>query len=157
MQRYGFPLLIAFLVGSAHAQEPAWKKHVIHQGAQTMTAVAADFTGDGLPDVISDSDNKTRLFVAPDWNEIILDDHPDIRSYIHSEVFDVDSDGDLDYIGARYNPGLIVWLEQPDDPLGGRWKRRIADDSVRTNVASIHQDHATRRAHACRRFVWTIG
>ena len=40
-----------------------------------MTAVAADFTGDGIPDVIADSDNKTRLFVGPDWNEVVLDEH----------------------------------------------------------------------------------
>jgi len=34
---------------------------------QSMTAVAGDFTGDGLVDVISDSGRMTRLFVAPDW------------------------------------------------------------------------------------------
>jgi hypothetical protein len=61
---------------------------------------------------------------------VILDDHPDVESYIHSETFDVDGDGDLDYIGARYNPGLIVWLEQPQDPVRQRWQRRIADDTV---------------------------
>ena len=121
---------LVLLAATADAQQGPWKKHVIHQGARTMTAVAGDFTGDGLPDVIADSDKKTRLFVAPDWTEVVLDDHPDVQSYIHSEVFDVDGDGDLDYIGARYNPGLIVWLEQPQDSLEGRWRRRIADDSV---------------------------
>ena len=39
---------------------------------------------------------------------------PKDRGYIHSECFDIDGDGDLDYIGARYNPGLITWLEQPE-------------------------------------------
>ena len=78
-----------------------------------MTAVAADFTGDGLVDVISDGGGKTRLFVAPQWTEHVIDDHPDISHYIHSEFFDVDEDGDLDYIAARYNPGLIVWFENP--------------------------------------------
>ncbi len=107
-----------------------WTKHVIHDGLQTMTAVAGDFTGDGLPDVISDSGETTRLFVAPDWNEVVLDQHDGTESYIHSECFDVDGDGDLDYIGARYNPGLIVWLEQPDQPLTQRWRRRLVDDSV---------------------------
>jgi hypothetical protein len=111
-------------------QEPGWKKHIIFEGARTMTAVAGDFTGDGLPDVIADCDKKTRLFVGPDWNEVVLDDHPDVQTYIHSECFDVDRDGDLDYIGARYNPGLIVWLEQPDRGAQERWRRRIIDDSV---------------------------
>ena len=112
------------------AQDAVWTKHIIHEGAQTMTAVAGDFTGDGLPDVIADSANKTRLFVAPDWQEVILDDHPDVQSYIHSESFDVDGDGDLDYIGARYNPGLIVWLEQPRLGASERWLGRLIDDSI---------------------------
>lgn len=126
--------LLVCLIGSVQAEKPNWIKHVVHEGQQTMTAVAGDFTGDGLPDVIADSGNKTRLFVAPDWRELILDDHPDGRSYIHSECFDVDSDGDLDYIGARYNPGLIVWLECPDNPLEDRWPKRIINE----NVHGIH-------------------
>jgi hypothetical protein len=83
-----------------------------------------------LPDVIADSDKKTRLFVAPNWDEVVLDDHAEVQTYIHSECFDVDGDGDLDYIGARYNPGLIVWLEQPQNGGSDRWLRRIIDDSV---------------------------
>jgi hypothetical protein len=32
----------------------------------------------------------------------------------------------LDYIAARYQPGLIVWLEQPAQPLTERWPLRVA-------------------------------
>lgn len=123
-------LLICLLATSSPAEEQLWKKHVVHSGAATMTAVAADFTGDGRPDVISDSNGKTRLFIAPAWKEVVLAEHPDIRSYIHSECFDIDGDGDQDYIGARYNPGLIVWLEQPADGATGRWTRRVISDQV---------------------------
>ena len=77
--------------------EELWPKHIVHRG-RTMTAVAADFTGDGLVDVISDGGGKTRLFVAPQWTEHVIDDHPNISHYIHSEFFDVDEDGDLDYM-----------------------------------------------------------
>lgn len=107
-----------------------WKKHVVYEGSETLTAVGGDFTGDGIPDVIADSGSVTRLFVAPDWDEVVLDDHADVKTYIHSELFDVDGDGDLDYIGARYNPGLIVWLERPEKPLTQRWKKRLVDDQV---------------------------
>jgi hypothetical protein len=132
MQRYYLLIVTSLLLFGPElvAQEKSWTKHVIHEGLQTMTAVAGDFTGDGLPDVIADSGGRTRLLVAPDWNEIILDDHADEGTYIHSESFDVDGDGDLDYIGARYNPGLIVWLEQPSNGASDRWQRRIVDDSV---------------------------
>jgi hypothetical protein len=112
-----------------HADEPLWKKHIVHDGAHTLTAVAADFTGDGKVDIISNSDNKTRLFVAPDWREIIIDDNPD-HGAIHSEFFDIDGDGDQDYIGVRYSPGLIFWLECPEHPLTDKWTARIVDDEV---------------------------
>lgn len=124
-------MLLAFLMlqASMLRAEELWPKHIVHRGVRTMTAVAADFTGDGLVDVISDGGGKTRLFVAPQWTEHVIDDHPNISHYIHSEFFDVDEDGDLDYIGARYNPGLIVWLENPGH-LDGVWESRIADDRV---------------------------
>ena len=45
------------LIGAAFpalSAESHWVRHVIHEGEQAMTAVAGDFSGDGLPDVISD-------------------------------------------------------------------------------------------------------
>lgn len=113
---------------SLQAEKP-WQKHVIHSGFHTNTAIAADFTGDGKPDVISSSGGKTRLFVAPEWREIVIGDDP-AHSFIHSEVIDVDDDGDLDYIGAKYRPGLMIWFEQPDKPLEQPWTARLVDDQV---------------------------
>jgi hypothetical protein len=121
-------LAILSVVSPVWAEEP-WRKHVIHSGTFSATAVAADFTGDGKPDVISNSDGKTRLFVAPDWREIILNEGQG-HDFIHSEFFDVDGDGDTDWIGARYQPGWIVWLEQPARPLEQEWKLRVVDDQL---------------------------
>ena len=58
------------------------------------TAVAADFTGDGLVDVICNAGGMTRLLVAPDWSEVVLDGDSKL-GLIHSEVIDVDQDGVL--------------------------------------------------------------
>lgn len=127
-----FWVALSVCVGSplfAEEGQSLWKKHVLHEGQRSVTAVAADFTGDGKADVISNSAGKTRLFVGPDWREVILDDNPQ-HNFIHSEFFDVDRDGDLDYIGARYNPGLIVWLECPKNPLKDPWTLRLVDDQV---------------------------
>lgn len=110
------------------ASEP-WKKHVVHEGLHTNTAVAGDFSGDGKPDIISSSGSKVRLFIAPNWHEVILAEGPGY-DFIHSEFFDADGDGDLDWIGARYQPGWIVWLEQPAQPLQQRWTLRVVDDQV---------------------------
>src|SRR5688572_28928582 len=105
-------VLLTIRAAVASGDDQPWKKHVVHEGIHTNTAIAADFTGDRRPDVISNSGGKTRLFVAPDWKELILDDTLNY-DFIHSETFDIDRDGDGDWIGARYAPGLVVWLEQP--------------------------------------------
>lgn len=111
------------------AEEAGWKRHLVHEGVRTSTAVAGDFTGDGLPDVISNSGGKTRLFVAPDWREVILDATAG-HDFIHSESFDVDGDGRLDFLGARYSPGLIVWLAQPARGASDSWTLKIVEDKI---------------------------
>ena len=123
-------LVVTCMVVPSCYGESEWVRHVIYEGEQAMTAVAADFTGDGMADVISDSGGMTRLFVAPDWHEVILDEHPEFKWYIHSEFFDIDDDGDLDYVAARYNPGRIVWLEQPVDGQNQRWISHLIDDTI---------------------------
>ncbi|MFO0903552.1 MAG: VCBS repeat-containing protein [Pirellulales bacterium] len=117
-----------FFAAAVSAQSP-WKKHVVHEGLHNTTAIAGDFTKDGAPDVIFNAAGRTRLLVAPDWKEIVLDATPGY-DFIHSEAFDVDGDGDLDWIGARYSPGLVVWLEQPNQPLTDKWPLRIADEQL---------------------------
>lgn len=114
---------------AAAAGESLWRRHVIHEGERVNAVVAADFTGDGRVDVISNSGGRTRLFVAPDWREVVIDASPG-NGFIHAESFDVDGDGDPDFIGARYSPGRIVWLERPDDPTRGPWKARVVDELV---------------------------
>ncbi len=113
---------------TASANEPtAWVKHAIFDDEHCNTAVAADFTGDGNVDVISNSGGKCRLFIAPDWKEVALHENKE-HNCIHSESMDVDRDGDMDYIAARYEPGLIFWLEN----TGGNspWKWHLVDDKV---------------------------
>ncbi len=121
-------ILVVSCTSALWAEEP-WRKHVVHEGLHTSTAVAGDFTKDGKPDIISNSGSKTRLFVAPDWREVILAEGKG-HDFIHSEFFDVDGDGDLDWIGARYQPGYIAWLEQPEKPLAQPWTLRLVDEQV---------------------------
>jgi len=117
--------------GAATGSGAEWRKQVVHSGEHCNTAVAADFTGDGKVDIISNSRGRTRLFIAPNWHEVLLDEHPD-HDCIHSETLDVDGDGDPDWVGARYEPGLILWLENPGGERAARggWTARIVDDQV---------------------------
>ncbi len=134
-----FLLLSAALTAGWGADDPGWIRHVVAQGFRNQTAVAADFTGDGRIDVISgdiaDGAQKVILFVAPDWRAVVL--HAGIRT-IHGAVIDVDRDGDLDFVGARYHPGLIYWLERPADPVRDPWRYCVVDDAALRGVDGVH-------------------
>ncbi len=118
---------------------PAWKRHVVTEGFKNWTAIAADFTGDRQVDVITNEmatkAYRTMLYTAPDWKPTLLMEGVQV---IHSAVMDVDGDGDLDYIGCRYSPGLIFWLERPKNPLTDKWAYHVIDDAAQGGVDGIH-------------------
>ena len=131
-------LLASFLVATLSAadlaathsttENPLWPRHVIQQGFNTRTAIGGDVTGDGRADIITNFNGHTRLYVGPDFTqEIVIDE---TRNVMHSELIDVDDDGDLDYIGAVFDVGPVFWLENPADPLKDVWTRRIIDGAV---------------------------
>ena len=107
--------------------EKEWKKHIVHEGAKTLTAVAGDFTGDGKVDIMTFISNKVILFKAPDWEEVVVSQEEE-KNAIHSECFDIDGDGDLDYLAANAW-GAPFWLENTQDFLKP-WPRRIIDPDV---------------------------
>jgi FG-GAP-like repeat len=115
-----------------------WVRHVIASGFANQSTVPGDFTGRGRMDVISgdiDNDHKIQLFAAPDWKPTLL--RSGIR-VIQSLGLDLDGDGDLDYIGAQYRPGLIFWLERPDNPLQQPWTYHLIDDFEKGGVNGVH-------------------
>ncbi len=114
--------------GIGQSKNTNWTKHVVYEGAGCVTAVAGDFNGDGLIDIVCNAGKKTQLLVAPDWKPIVLNSGD--MDWIHSETMDVDGDGDLDVIGTPYSPGRIVWLECPSHPLTERWNERLIDEQV---------------------------
>lgn len=121
------PLLSATWVAAA---ESAWTKHVVMEKGRNNTAVAADYDGDGKVDVIASYPGKISLFLAPDWDEVILHRFPKASATcIHSETFDIDGDGDPDWAGGEAF-GKPFWLENPGDGSGA-WTARIIDHEIR--------------------------
>lgn len=115
---------------SIPARADGWKKHTVAEPGHNNTAVAADYTGDGTVDVITSSKGKVSLFVAPDWNEVVLHRFPQIgANCIHSESWDIDGDGDPDWAGSL-STGNPFWLENPGDGSGA-WVARLIDPDIR--------------------------
>ncbi len=120
---------ISLLAMERGSSDPmVWKRHVVYEGASCLTAVAADYTGDGLSDIVCNTGKQTLLLVAPEWRQLPIGE-PN-QHWIHSETMDVDGDGDPDVIGTPYSPGRIVWLECPGNPQTDRWVERLIDEQV---------------------------
>jgi len=117
-------IVVATLTGlTAEAEE--WKKHTITESGRTSTAVAADFDGD----VISGYSGAVSLFLAPDWEEVVLHRFANPKgNLIHGEVLDVDANGDMDWAGSQAK-GKPFWLENPGDGSGA-WAARIIDHDI---------------------------
>ena len=113
-----------------------WNKSVIVASSETMinSAMANDYDGDGIMDVITSYEGRVVLLRGPDWNPqtVHVFDIANSRtkprtSCIHSCLMDVDSDGDQDFCGSN---NTVFWLECPDDPFGGEWTYRTVDDEI---------------------------
>lgn len=126
-------LLIGITTGAIAQENVTWKKHIIMEQGRCNTAVALDADGDKYLDVIASFNGKVSLFIAPHWEREII-----IHRFfgggggcIHSEVLDVDGDGDLDWAGtlAHSHP---FWLENPGqtDYSKGSWTPRMIDHEI---------------------------
>lgn len=108
-----------------------WRKHVVMEQGHCNTAVALDAGGDSRLDIIASFNGKVSLFVAPNWNEIVVYRFAGGGgACIHSEVIDADLDGDLDWVGTLSNQHPF-WLENPgkDAPVGA-WVPRTIDPEI---------------------------
>lgn len=122
--------LVALFSTGYSLRAAEWKKHLVMEKGHNYTAVAADYNGDRNFDVITSYAGKVSLFLSPDWLEVVLHRLPNPgATCIHSETFDVDSDGDADWIGSEAR-GMPFWLENPGNGSGA-WAARIIDRDIK--------------------------
>jgi hypothetical protein len=114
-----------------------WPSHVIEDDLrETRTIRAADFNGDGRPDLLGTAsgaslvtwyENVGKRGELPTWKKRVID--KETPAPIHGEPADVDGDGDLDVVMAHgmradlapAEKHQVVWYENVGKGAG--WKR----------------------------------
>ena len=125
--------LLLFTLKSEESQTPpaAWKKHTIadYEKGNITAITAGDYNKDGQIDVISSYAGEVILYTAPDWSPTVIHQLENKRQKaISSVTFDIDQDGDLDWLGGDAHAGAI-WLENPSK-AGLAWKARSVNDKL---------------------------
>jgi len=113
---------------------PEWTRSVIGSdfgGARSM--VTADLDLDGDLDVAGAAlDDNALIWWRQDWNDsTVWTEFPITTTFTMSHrvaVADLDSDGDMDIIGAGYGGDVTIWVNEQGDPL--QWSEILIDDQV---------------------------
>jgi hypothetical protein len=101
---------------------PGWPK-TVHSEHSESSPIVADFSGDGIPDVLFGNQSGFIFGWDKDGNELI--GFPlTIGDYIRSTPFadDIDGDGDIDLLLAGWDQNLWVWdFAAPWNPAAAQW------------------------------------
>ena len=123
-----FIILITFLSLTLQAE---WKSKEIHSGTRSNTALAHDYDGDGICEIIYSTAGKTFLSSLDGKKVRTIAE----QQIIHSELVDIDKDGRLDLVGAG-RP--VFWLKCPEKPWTDEWEyTSVNGDLVGTHAIEI--------------------
>ena len=130
----------AWFENDGSPEEGEWARHLIEANvAETRTIRAADFDGDGDPDLLG-TGRVANLVVwyensgkpaSTEWKKHVIDDRSPMPA--HGQPVDMDGDGDTDVVMAlgmlakddRKDDHQIVWYENNGRPAAGLWKKHI--------------------------------
>ena len=109
----------------------SWLRHPIDSAFAGATyAAAADFDGDGDPDVLSAAQNSDQIAWyendgAGGWLKRIVAALDLAASCVPR---DMDADGDIDVIGTSFNEDLVAWYENNGD--GTAWTEHVVTSTL---------------------------
>lgn len=110
--------------------------HELNADSTYSACAADDINGDGRLDVICGG----WWYEAPDWNKHFVHEVQQIRGrydgYSHLP-YDVDGDGDNDFINVNYRSQSIFWVEHPGD-LSHTWPRHTIDLPGAMETGRLH-------------------
>ena len=125
----------ALLLFTLVAKDANWPRHEIFSGSHVNSATAHDYDKDGDQEILFSADSKVFLYLGPDYEKKQLLAHagPQYAKLkgrcIHSVLHDVDSDGDLDFVGSFVRG--VFWLECPNkNPTSSEWKMHEITDEI---------------------------
>lgn len=125
----------ALLFSTLIAKDANWPRHEIFSGSHVNSATAHDYDKDGDQEILFSADSKVFLYLGPHYKKKQVLAHAGPRyaklkgRCIHSVLHDVDSDGDLDFVGS-FVRGLF-WLECPNkNPTSSEWKMHEITDEI---------------------------
>ena len=115
-----------------------WKEHkvaTVERASEVKDVEVHDMDHDGKPDVVVRTKHKFAVYFqrSPDsWMEVKTDN----AEREGMMIGDVDGDGDHDAVMNGF------WLENPENPRTGKWKRHNIDPTWYEDVTGGWQDHS---------------
>lgn len=116
---------------SASPKKPSFRRYTIHTAgpAERVLCVVGDLNNDGIPEIVIASRRPSPELYwlarteSGEWKKYLIDDtFPSLDA--GGVLFDVDGDGDLDFIAGQDVQGdRLYWWECPDNPTRP-WVRR---------------------------------
>lgn len=151
-------LVLAWAENDGTPGNGAWARRVVEiwdpplfGWAHTRAVVAADFDGDGDPDLALSHDEHDLLNADSDgclrwmrsdgtpgnggWSEEPLYDWVSDRTFDDLRAVDLDGDGDVDLLGQSWDEdsgiaNSVSWWENDGSPGVGHWTRRVIESTA---------------------------